>query len=141
MIQERHQASHWLLNSGGCKIMMNRTNVEGRKTPLSLPCLVRSEHPRVVLCGASILNACLRGEPWQIVVSPRDAVKILEQASRTCQRCLDRIESGLPPAVPRAMTGTRVAASTVNSALRLRYDCMILKYSWSNRAMKYVEPA
>lgn len=52
----------------------------------------------MVLCGASIFNAFLRGEPWQIVVSPTEAVKVLEEAAPICQRSLDQLASVLLPA-------------------------------------------
>lgn len=57
----------------------------------------RSHLPRVILCGTSIFNAFLRGEPSHVTVSPPEAVVVLEEASTACQRCLDYLESKLSP--------------------------------------------
>lgn len=55
----------------------------------------RSAHPRVILCGASILNAFLRGAPSQVIISHDEASQVLEQVAPACQRCLDQIEDFL----------------------------------------------
>lgn len=82
----------------------------------SVPALLgRSPLSRVVLCCVSILNAFLRGEPSQVTVTPAEAIKVLEQASPACQRCLDQLESTMIPVDPKSTTaatasGTRALA-------------------------------
>lgn len=73
--------------------------------------LGRSSLSRVVLCCVSILNAFLRGEPSQITVTPAEAIKVLEQASPACQRCLDQLESALLPVDPMS-TATATTSGT-----------------------------
>lgn len=57
------------------------------------PFRTRSPLGLVVLCGASILNAFLRGKPSQIPVTSAEAVEVLKEASLACRRCLDQLES------------------------------------------------
>lgn len=71
--------------------------------PVPTSFLERSPLPSVVLCGASILTAFLRGEPNQIVVSSVEASRVLEEAAPACQRCLDQL-------------GERLSGSTGNEA-------------------------
>lgn len=60
----------------------------------------------MLLCGTSIINAFLRGDPSQITVTPAEAVKVLKEASPACQRCLDQLGSRASPVKPTGKQAT-----------------------------------
>lgn len=75
----------------------------------------------MVLCGASILNAFLRGEPNQIVVSSVEASRVLEQAAPACQQCLDQLGEWLPRSAGNKASGGRGTRTSVHLPLHIRY--------------------
>ncbi|CAM9275025.1 unnamed protein product [Scytosiphon promiscuus] len=79
--------AHVLVGDGKCRM----TWAEQGKI-ISLLDLMRSPLRLVVLCGASILNAFLRGKPSQIAVTSAEAAEILQEAAPACRRCLDQLE-------------------------------------------------
>eukprot|EP00903_Cladosiphon_okamuranus_P005365 g5358.t2 len=88
--------AHVLISFGACRMTWAE-----RGQLVSLLDLMRSPLDRVVLCGTSILNAFLRGKPSQIVVTAKEAVAVLKEASLACQRCLNRLlGSGAPHTQP-----------------------------------------
>ncbi|CAM9310036.1 unnamed protein product [Ectocarpus fasciculatus] len=102
--------AHVLISHGTCRLAWAEQG-----SFLSLLDLMRSPLSRVVLCCVSILNAFLRGEPSQVIVTPAEAIKVLEQASPACQRCLDQLESTMIAVDPKSTTaatasGTRALA-------------------------------
>lgn len=85
------------------------------------PFVQRSPIPTVVLCGASILNAFLRGEPNQIVVSSVEASRVLEQAAPACQQCLDQLGERLPRSTGNKASDGRGTRTSVHLPLHIRY--------------------
>lgn len=80
----------------------------------------RSPLERVLLCGTSVINAFLRGNPSQITVTPAEAVQVLREASPACQRCLDQLGSRVFPVTPKqAAASGGIPASGAESSLPL----------------------
>ncbi|CBJ27259.1 flagellar associated protein [Ectocarpus siliculosus] len=111
--------AHVLISHGTCRLAWAEQG-----SFLSLLDLMRSPLSRVVLCCVSILNAFLRGEPSQIAVTPAEAIKVLEQASPACQRCLDQLESTMLPVDPKS-----TAAATASGTRALAGVCSPLHQS------------
>lgn len=88
----------------------------------------------MVLCGASVINAFLRGESSQIIVSPAEAAGVLEEASKACQQCLDHLRPILSPVKPNQAAGVGTTSTGVNPPHHARYAfvCLLEVPVWND---------